>query len=168
MDSEGAQLIASSLLTKVIETILQSRAPSMRKLYALKLKLFKSWCGDRQLDLVNCPVGTVLEFLHARFSAGLTQSTLNVYVAAIAAYHGSLGDQSVGRHPLVTYFLYDVLRLSLRPEKFMLIGGSGYYSIALSPLISPLLGGQGSLFKKLAFGTRAPPTLATPGTFFSP
>ncbi len=36
---EGAQLIASGLSTEVAETILQSRAPSMRKLYALKLRL---------------------------------------------------------------------------------------------------------------------------------
>ncbi len=36
---EGAQLIASGLSTEVAKTILQSRAPSMRKLYALKLRL---------------------------------------------------------------------------------------------------------------------------------
>ncbi|KAL0148900.1 hypothetical protein M9458_055704 [Cirrhinus mrigala] len=34
--SEGAHLVASGLSTKVVETILQSRAPSTRKLYALK------------------------------------------------------------------------------------------------------------------------------------
>ncbi len=36
---EGAQLIAFGLSTEVAETILQSRAPSMRKLDALKLRL---------------------------------------------------------------------------------------------------------------------------------
>ncbi len=36
---EGAQLIASGLSTEVVETILQSRAPSTRKLYALKWEL---------------------------------------------------------------------------------------------------------------------------------
>ncbi len=36
---KGAQLIASGLSTEVAETILQSRAPSIRKLYALKLRL---------------------------------------------------------------------------------------------------------------------------------
>ncbi len=111
---EGAQLIASGLSTEVVETILQSRAPSTRKLYALKWRLFTSWCGDRQLDPVNCPIGTVLEFLQARFSAGLTHSTLKVYVAAIAAYHAPLGGQSVGKDPLVTRFLRGVMRL--RPQ----------------------------------------------------
>ncbi|KAL0177345.1 hypothetical protein M9458_026239, partial [Cirrhinus mrigala] len=109
--SEGAHLLASCLSTEVVETILQSRAPSTRKLYALKWKLFTSWCGRRQQDPVNCPVGSVLEFLQDRLSAGLTHSTLKVYVAAIAAYHAPLGGLSVGRNPLVTRFLRGALRL---------------------------------------------------------
>ncbi len=39
---EGTQLIASGLSTEVFETILQSRAPSIRNLYALKWRLFTS------------------------------------------------------------------------------------------------------------------------------
>ncbi len=113
MASEGAQLITSGLSTEVVETILQSRAPSTRKLNALKWRLFTSWCGDRQLNPVNCPIGTVLEFLQARLSAGLTHSTLKIYVVAISAYHTYLGGQSLGRNPLVTRFLSGALRLSV-------------------------------------------------------
>ncbi|KAL0165831.1 hypothetical protein M9458_037675, partial [Cirrhinus mrigala] len=94
--SEGAHLIASSLLTEVVETILQSRAPSTTK---LKWRLFTSWCGHCQQDPVNCPVGTVLEFLQDRFSAGLAHSILKVYVAAISAYHALWG-----RNPLAEAF----------------------------------------------------------------
>ncbi len=108
---EGAQLIASGLSTEVVETIFQSRAPSTRKLYGLKWRLFT---GDHQLDPVNCPVGTVLEFLQARFSAGLSHSTLRVYVAAIASYHAPMGGQSVGKDPLITRFLRGVMRLRPR------------------------------------------------------
>ncbi|KAI2653807.1 enzymatic polyprotein [Labeo rohita] len=108
--SEGAHLLASGLSTEVVETILQSRAPSTRKLYALKWKLFTSWCGRYQQDPVNCPVGSVMEFLQDRLSAGLTHSTLKVYVAAIAAYHAPLGGLSVGKNPLVTRFLRGALR----------------------------------------------------------
>ncbi len=111
---EGAQLIASGLSTEVVETILQSRAPSTRKLYGLKWRFFTSWCGDRQLDPVNCPIGTVLEFLQARFYAGFIHSTLRVYVAAIAAYHAPMGGQSVGKDPLITCFLCGVMRLRPR------------------------------------------------------
>ncbi|KAL0150829.1 hypothetical protein M9458_053865 [Cirrhinus mrigala] len=84
--------------------------PGVLKLYALKWKPFTSWCEDRQQDSVNCPVGTVLGFLQDRFSTGLAQSTLKVYVAAISAYHAPLGGSSVGRNPLVTRFLRGELR----------------------------------------------------------
>ena len=53
----------------------------------------------------------MLEFLQARLSAGLTHSTLKVYVAAIAACHAPLDGQSVGRHPWVTRFLRGALRI---------------------------------------------------------
>ncbi|CAM4733226.1 unnamed protein product [Leuciscus chuanchicus] len=109
--SEGAQLIESGLSTEVVETILQSRAPSTRKLYALKWRVFTSWCSDHRLDPVNCPIGTVLEFLQDRFTAGLTPSTLKVYVAAIGAYHIPLGGMSVGKDPLVSRFLRGTWRL---------------------------------------------------------
>ncbi len=50
--SEGAQLIDSGLSTEVVETILHSRAPSTRKLYALKWRAspvhFKSLCGGHK------------------------------------------------------------------------------------------------------------------------
>ncbi|KAI2645569.1 Thiazole synthase [Labeo rohita] len=93
------------LLSQAGSTILHPRpelwklAPSTRELYALKWKLFTSWCGERLQDPVNCPVGTVLEFLQARFSTGLSHSTLKVYVAAISAYHAPLGGMSVGKDP---------------------------------------------------------------------
>ncbi len=76
---------------------------STRKLYSLMWRLFTSWCWDRQLDPVHCPVGTVLEFLQAQLSTGLAHSTLKVYVAAISAYHASLGGQSVGKKPDYTF-----------------------------------------------------------------
>ncbi len=60
--SEGAQLIYSGLSTQYVETILHSSTPSTGKRYALMWRVFTSWCGDHQLDPVNCPVGTVLEF----------------------------------------------------------------------------------------------------------
>jgi hypothetical protein len=110
--SEGAQLISSGLSTEVVETILNSRAPSTRKLYTLKWKLFTSWCGEHQLDPVICPVVAVLEFLQERFSAGLSPSTLKVYMAALAAYHVPLSGVSLGRHPVVRFLRGTVRRLT--------------------------------------------------------
>ncbi len=109
--SERAQLIDSGFSTEIVKTILHSRTPSTRKINALKWRVFTSWCSDHQLDPVNCPVGTVLEFLQERWTAGLASSTLKVYVVAISAYHIPLGGMSLGKDPLVSRFLRSTLRL---------------------------------------------------------
>ncbi len=113
--SEGAQLIDPGLSTEFVETIFHSRAPSTINLYALKWRVFTSWCSDHQLDPVNCPVGTVLEFLQERFTAGLAPSTLKVYVVATSAYQIPLGEMSLGKDPLVSRFLHDTLWLCPPP-----------------------------------------------------
>ena len=108
---EGAELIEEGLSAGVVETILSSRAPSTRKLYNLKWRVFSIWCRDREVDPVNCAVASVLEFLQDRFSAGLTPSTLKVYVAAIGAFHAPLGEGPLGRHHLVVRFLRGARRM---------------------------------------------------------
>ncbi len=123
--SEGAQLIDSGLSTEVVEIILHSRSPSMRKLYALKWKVFTSWCSDNMLDPVNFPVSTVLEFLQDRFTAGLAPSTLKVYVAAISAYHIALCGISLGKDPLVSRILHGTLRLRCCLPSVLLLSECG-------------------------------------------
>lgn len=54
----GYQLIDFSLSTEV-ETILNTRVASFRKLHALKWHLFESWCARYESIQVNCPVGSV-------------------------------------------------------------------------------------------------------------
>ncbi|XP_051756294.1 uncharacterized protein LOC127516053 [Ctenopharyngodon idella] len=110
--SEGARFIDAGLPTEVVETILNSRAPSTRKLYSYKWNLFSTWCRQNDTDPVHSSISFVLRFLQEKFSEGLSPSTLKVYVAAISAYHAPLeGDSSVGRDPLVTRFLRGTLRL---------------------------------------------------------
>ncbi len=100
--------------TEVVETMLQSRAPSTRKSYAAKWQLFTSLC---QMDQVECPIGSVSEFLQDRYALGLSSSTLNHYMAAVAAHHSPVDDQSLKRSPLVTQFLRGIRRLrpTVRP-----------------------------------------------------
>ncbi len=123
--SEGAQLIDTGLSTEVVETTPHSRAPSMRKMYALKCKVFTSWCSDHQLDPVNCLVGTVLEFLPDRFTAGLALSTLKVYVAAISAYHIPFDGMSLGKDPWYLVFHRGTLRLRCCKPSVLLLSECG-------------------------------------------
>ncbi len=92
------------ILAETSDNIISSRAPSMRRIYAFKWILFTLWCRQLTLDPVHCPIGSVLEFLQSRFSEGMTPATLKVYVAAILAGHALVGDVSMGRHPLVSWF----------------------------------------------------------------
>ncbi len=77
--------LAFDLSDGVRETINSARALSTRKLYSSKWRVFESWCSAHAVDPVNCPVGSVLDFLQDKFSAGAAATTLRVYIVAIAA-----------------------------------------------------------------------------------
>lgn len=80
----------------VLDTNAEVRDSSTRRLYALKRKVFTSWCKERNEDPASCVVSIIL-FLQDCFDNGCTTSTLNVYVAAISAFHLPI-DCSVGKH----------------------------------------------------------------------
>ncbi|KAI2660324.1 hypothetical protein H4Q32_007859 [Labeo rohita] len=119
---ERSALMRSCLSAEITDTIINSRAPSTRRLYALKWRLFTSWYRRHNLDPVHCPIGSVLEILQSRFSEGITPATLKVYVAAISAEHAPTEGVSFGRDdqmkhpPWVSRFMQGLRRL--RPFRF--------------------------------------------------
>ncbi len=110
--------LALDLSDGVCEIIDSARALSTRKLYSSKWRVFESWCLVNVVDPVNCPVGSVLEFLQHKFSAGAAATSLRVYVATIAAQRDS-DDVPLGRHRLVSSFMHGAKRLRpVRPPSF--------------------------------------------------
>ncbi len=111
---EGAQLIASGLPAEVVETILQSRAPSTRKVYALKWKFFTSWCRARQQDLLTAQWYS-LEYLQARtLCRGIPLHSEGACGGIIGLpLHRSM-ETTVGKHPLCDT-LPSAVRLRMRP-----------------------------------------------------
>ncbi len=95
------------LPAEVQETIASARAPSTRKLYSSKWKVFESWCLAHAVDPVSCPIGPVLEFLQYKLVAGGAATTLRVYVAAITTWR-ELDEIPLGRHRLVSAFMRGV------------------------------------------------------------
>ena len=89
----------------VIDTVLSSRAPSTRSLYANRWKLFSQWCQTQGEVPETCSVAIVLRFLQSVLDAGRCASTLKVYAAAISAGHTRVNNQTVGSHYLVGQFL---------------------------------------------------------------
>ncbi len=85
------------------------------------------------MDPVNCPVGSVLEFLQHKFLAGAAATTLRVYVAAIAARRDT-DDVPLDRHRLVSSFMRSAKCLRpVRPPSFP----SWDLSVALKGLLGP-------------------------------
>ncbi|KAI2646365.1 Gag-Pol polyprotein [Labeo rohita] len=101
-----------NLSESVLNTISQARAPSTRRLYALKWSVFSAWCSTRGEDSISCDISVILSFLQELLDKGRSPSTLKVYVAAIAASHAPIAGQSVGRNNLVVRFLKGSRRLN--------------------------------------------------------
>ncbi len=118
MAHTGPRALMNNLPVEVQETIASTRTPATRKLYSSKWGVFESWCLACAIDLVNCPVGPVLEFLQERLTTGAAVTTLRVYVAAIAARR-ELDEVPLGRHRMVSSFMWGVRRL--RPVRPMVV-----------------------------------------------
>ncbi len=101
----------NALQSCVFDTLTEARAPSTRRLYALKWGVFVNWCHEAHIDPVTCTVSDVLSFLQYRLDSGSLPSTLKVYVAAIAAFRSPQGGQSIGRNAMVVSFLKGTRRL---------------------------------------------------------
>ena len=97
----------------MIDTVLSSRAPSTRSLYANRWKLFSQWCQTQGEVPETCTVAIVLRFLQSVLDAGRCASTLKVYAAAISAGHTRVNNQTVGSHYLVGQFLKGAQRRRL-------------------------------------------------------
>ncbi|KAL0148870.1 hypothetical protein M9458_055879 [Cirrhinus mrigala] len=96
----------------VVNTLLQARAPSTRRLYDLKWRIFVNWCSSRGKDPWRCGIKSVLSFLQEGLDRHLSASTLKVHVAAISANHDMVGGRSVGKHVLIIRFLRRARRLN--------------------------------------------------------
>ncbi|XDV26198.1 hypothetical protein PO909_029965, partial [Leuciscus waleckii] len=108
----GHQRVPVNLPAGVLNTITQARAPSTRWLYSSKWSVFTSWCTARGTSPSHCGVPEVLSFLQELLDKGRAQSTLKVYVAAIAAFAEPPLGQSLGRNNLVIRFLRGAKRLN--------------------------------------------------------
>ncbi len=93
----AAQREPTGLPERVLNTISEARAPSMRRLYALKWSVFSTWCLIRGENPSTSELAVVLSFLQELLDKGHSLSTLRVFVAAIAAFHAPIAGQSVGR-----------------------------------------------------------------------
>ena len=112
---ERLNLGACGLTPGVIATIQGARAQSTNTLYGYKWRLFETWCSEQSPPVVSfqAPIGAVLNFLQGRLEAGLSHSTIKVYLSAISACHLGFDGKTVGAHPLMIRFMKGVHRAKL-------------------------------------------------------
>ncbi len=108
----AAQWEPTGLQGRVLNTISEARAPSTRRLYALKWSVFSTWCLNRGENPSTSELAVILSFLQELLDKGRSHSTLKVFVAAIAAFHAPIAGQSVGRDNSVVRFLKGARRLN--------------------------------------------------------
>ncbi len=108
----AAQWEPTGLPERVLNTISEARAPSTRRLYALKWSVFSTWCLNRGENPSISELAVILSFLQELLDKGRSHSTLKVFVAAIAAFHAPIAGQSVGRDNSVVRFLKGARRLN--------------------------------------------------------
>ncbi len=102
--------LTSGLPAEVQENIASARAPSTRKLYTSKWKVFESWCLAHAVDPVSFPIGPVQEFMQEKLAAGAAATTVRVYFTAIAA-RKELDEIPLGRHRMVSAFMHGAWNL---------------------------------------------------------
>ncbi len=88
----------------VLNTIFQARAPSTRRIYALKYNSPPGVLPAAQTQWY-ATYHVILSFIQELLEKGGSPSRLKVYVAAIAASHTPIDGQSVGRNNLVVRLL---------------------------------------------------------------
>ncbi|KAL0152766.1 hypothetical protein M9458_052489 [Cirrhinus mrigala] len=77
------------LSPSVVNTLLQARAPSTRRLYDLKWRIFVNWCSFHGKDPRSCGIKSVLSFLQKGLDRHLSASTLKVLYQLTMTWWGA-------------------------------------------------------------------------------
>lgn len=93
------------LSERVVLTLQNVRATSMRSQYGYKWGVFQTWCLAHQADPTTCPMLIILQFLQDLFDEDKSTLILKVYLAAILACHVKIDSVFPGAHFLAGQFL---------------------------------------------------------------
>ncbi len=91
--SMGATSLASRwepsvLPENVLNTISQARAPSTRRLYALKWSVFSAWCTNRGADSEVCDISLIL--YEVQYARSVGKGSLRLHAQGLCSSYSSL------------------------------------------------------------------------------
>lgn len=100
-----------SFSDRVSNILLNHIKPSTRSSYALKWSRFLNWLKSSHISPTTADLPTVFEFLLSLKDAGLSHSSIRVYLAALSAYHVKVDSFTLFSHPLSKQFLRGLLKV---------------------------------------------------------
>ena len=83
--------------------------------YQSAWKRWDSWCSERQIDPVSCPIQPFLEFLTSLFQEGMQYHSVNTIRSAVSMTHEHIEGIPVGKHPMISQLLKGMY--NLRPPQ---------------------------------------------------
>ena len=93
---------------KAAEIILRSWSEGTHKQYEPYIKKWTVFCDQREINLFDPSVTSVLDFLTELHEKGMAYTTLNMARSAISAFTIPKDISSIGSHPIVTRFMKGV------------------------------------------------------------
>lgn len=100
--SDGMKVRSPTLDEKVRHTIKNARAPSTRRAFEARVRVFEEWCRERALDVKNFSTQQLLCFLQSLLDRGRSVATLKVFIAAIASKYDGEDQVPLFRNQLVS------------------------------------------------------------------
>uniref|UniRef100_A0A3Q2D886 Uncharacterized protein n=1 Tax=Cyprinodon variegatus TaxID=28743 RepID=A0A3Q2D886_CYPVA len=92
--STGSNPAFSRFGGDVGHTMTWAWVPSTRAAYTARWAAFSTWCDDRGLDPIRCPIQPSVAFLQGLLNRGQFPSTLKVYVAHLQQKHPAEAEKS--------------------------------------------------------------------------
>jgi len=93
----GNRFKIKGLSERTSEIMSHKRRIGITNTYKAPWNKWVLWCKERQIDLIDSPLITIIEFLTELFDKGLEYRTINVYRSAISAYHPPIEGTPVGK-----------------------------------------------------------------------
>ena len=94
--------------------------PGTEKHYQSAWRKSNSWCEERSVNSISCPVTEILSFLSDLYYNGMQYRTINLYRNAISVAHAPVDGCVIGSHPIVSRFMKDILQLRMPTLKYLL------------------------------------------------
>lgn len=105
--------------------MLESCSKSTRKQYESALQKWRLFCQDKNLDVFNASINSILAFLTHMHKQGLGYSSINTIRSAISLVLPPVDGFQTGSHPLVIRFLKGISNLKPPRRKYNTVWDAG-------------------------------------------